>query len=98
MEKSDTIEIDGKNIHEASFIDLMFSSNGLSKDRLKCVQGLTSGSPGQSIGLSDEQSQQTIFIGDLLLVHFDNKPNVANIHKISLGNQPKKFLKTEEMK
>ena len=98
MEKSATIEIDGKNIYKASVINSMFSSNGLSKDRLKRVQGLTSGSPGQSIGLSDEQSQQTIFIGDPLLVHFDNKPNVANIHKISLGNQPKKFLKIEEMK
>ena len=89
LEKNATIEVDGKNIYKASVVNSLFSSNALSKDRLKRVQGLTTGTPGQTTRKSDDDM---IFIGDPLVVYFDDKTAVANIHKISLGNQNKKCL------
>ena len=47
LEKSATIEVDGKNIYKASVINSLFTSTVLSKDHLKRVQGLTAGEAGQ---------------------------------------------------
>ena len=46
LEESATIEVDGKSIYKATVVNSLFSSNVLSKDRLKRVQGLTAGTPG----------------------------------------------------
>ena len=89
LEKSSTIEVDGKNIYKASVINSLFSTNTLSKDRLKRVQELTADASGHTKKKPDENM---IFIGDPLVVHIDKKTHVGNIHTISLGNQNKKCL------
>ena len=43
LEKQSTIQVDGKSIHKASIVNQIFTSDALSKDRLKRVQGLTAG-------------------------------------------------------
>ena len=94
LEKNATIEVDGKNIDKASGVNSLFSSNALSKDGLKRVQGLTTGTPGQTTRKSDDD---IIFIGDPLTVYFYDKTAVANIHKISPGNQNKKCLDVDDL-
>ena len=88
-----TIEVDGKNIYKASVLNSMFSSNALSKDRLKRVQGLTAGTPGTQNSSEDN----IIYIGDPLIVHANEKTTVGNIQKIKLGNQIKKHVTYEEL-
>ena len=60
-EKCPTIDVDGKNIYKATVVNQFFSRNKLSKDRLRRVQGLTSGTPGECNNANDDNH---IFIGD----------------------------------
>ena len=65
----------------------------LSKDWLKRVQGLTADTPEQPTNKSNDDM---IFIGDPLVVHFDDKTTVGKIHKIVLGKQSKNYLNVDD--
>ena len=77
---------DGKRIYKSSCLKAISSSQNLSKDRLRRVQGMTR-YPGESSGpLSHEDS--LIFIGDPLLVSQKTQgPLLANIVKMKKANQ-----------
>ena len=66
-------------------INQVFSKNKLSKDRLRRVQGLTAGMPGETF-----DSEYMIMLGDPLVVYDEVKTVISNIIKINLGNQNKK--------
>ena len=57
--KQSTIQVDGKCIHKASILNQIFTSDALSKDRLKRVQGLTAGisSEGHMINCDNYKQQ-----------------------------------------
>ena len=93
-EKCTTIEVDGKNIYKATVVNQLFSRNKLSKDRLRRVQGLSAGAPGESTQKIDDNN--LIFIGDPLVVYSEERSVIANIQKI-LGNQNKKYINIDDL-
>ena len=73
--------IDGNRIYKSSCLKSISSSQNLSKDRLRRVQGMTV-YPGESnVPLSHDDS--LLFIGDPLLVSMPNQgPLLANVVKM----------------
>ena len=93
-DKCPTIDVDGKNIYKATVVNQLFSRHKLSKDRLRRVQGLTSGTPGDAKQVDDNN---LIFIGDPLVIYAEQHPTIANIINIKLAKQNKKFVTVDEL-
>ena len=92
-DKCPTIDVDGKNIYKATVVNQLFSKHKLSKDRLRRVQGLTSGTPGDAKQVDENN---LIFIGDPLVI-YEQHPTIANITNIKLAKQTKKFVTVDEL-
>ena len=70
--QSKTITIEGKEVYKATVVKQMYSSQPLSKDRLRRVQGLTR----SSNQLDDTFVDNMVYVGDPVLI----KPQTGNVY------------------
>ena len=91
-----TITIDNKEVYKSTVLKQFYSSEPLSKDRLKRVRGLTK-LPGYADSVEGvEQLDSLIYCGDPVVVKIQNRCVIGNIVKIKLANKVEKKYHIDE--
>ena len=88
------VEVDGKYVYQATVVRSLFGSNPLSKDRLRRVQGLSKFTESERANVSIDNS---IMLGDPVLINVKNRLQIAQIKCIKKGNKKVKLLTTDEL-
>ena len=88
--------VDNGYIYKASIVKSLFSSNPLSRDRLRKVRGLTKFTD-DSTGNSDGQQaiESSLMVGDPLLVKVKDRLKIAKIEAIRVANRKVKTIEVD---
>ena len=91
-----TITIDNKEVYKSTVLKQIYSSEPLSKDRLKRVRGLSK-TPGNADSVEGlEHLDSFIYCGDPVVAKIQNRCVISNIVKIKLANKIEKKYHIEE--
>ena len=74
------IELDGTHVYKATIVKSLFSSNPMSKDRLRRVRGMTKFTGEQSE--ADMSIESSIMVGDPLLIDTKGTLRVSKVIKL----------------
>ena len=88
------LEVEGNMIYKATYLKNCFSSNPLSKDRLRRVRGLSRFEENES---DDTLDDQTLMIGDPILARVKDDLKICVLLNITRGKENKKTIDVNEM-
>ena len=88
------IEIEGNLIYKATYLKNCFSSNPLSRDRLRRVRGLTR---YEESGSENNLDDNSLMIGDPLVVKTKGNAKICVILNIKKANQNEKTIELNEI-
>ena len=87
-------QVDGTPVYKASIVKSLFSSEPLSRDRLRKVRGMTkyteTSSPSESI-------ETAIMPGDPILINIKGELKIAKITLVKKANRKVKFISCEDI-
>lgn len=88
------IDIEGKYVYKATLVKSLFSSNPMSKDRLRRVQGMTKLERNQD---DDLRVEDIIMIGDPILMRRNGKLTVAKVSNLVVAGRKTKCVKVDQL-
>ena len=91
------IEIENSYVYKATVVKGLFSSNQLSKDRLRRVRGLSKNVDSENIG-ENVSFDSSVMPGDPILVMANGELQICQIKCIRKASKKMKIINVEEMK